>query len=639
MKRSIRKAVAFFTFIALMLQLFVTSGAEAVRAAEGETKFYVDEYGNLEFTDNSSNLMVPSDFGEHVELAIYGRDVPVESVTFEKGITSVSIWGGYDLEEVVFPEGLDYVSIVDCPKLKNLTVPDSVSFLSLNSVAIESLDVPDSVSNLSLYFCNELSSMDLKKGLSGFYMYDCPNLKVTIPSTVNDLSCDRFDNITIDPENPYFLMYEGCLYKDDVLIFASQDKEVIDVKPGTKAIGEFALCAAYAVTTVNIPDSVESIGKGAFAGARSLKKLNLPKGLLCIYDYAFEGIGAETLKIPASVKYVEPNAFGGYMGNVKLENNKGSVLKSKNGAIYSGDASFLMFYPKDRTKLKLDFGCLTLAYESINGCDFKKLNIPEGIQVIDVNLSACRKLKSINIPASVRYIDSFSIGYMTPGSLEKYTVAADNQYYTSYQGCLYSKDKTMIYSIPRAKEKVKIARGCITVPYYCFGNRDYNDDLYDTGYTGSKIDIVLPGTVRSIDGLYYVANAKVECGTTVCALIDEYNSWSYSPVTYEFVESSKAILRKIVVSDDIRIDLNDKGEYVTYSLPTGLKAVKAFTPIHEGNNTYVKISYTSSDKSVCKVSKKTGKLTPVKKGEAVIKVRCELTNGSKKTFKVKVTVK
>ncbi len=637
MKRSIRKAVAFITFLAMSFGITVTGNAETAKATEQITEFYVDEYGNLEFDNNSSELVIPSDCGERISLAIYNRETPIRSIKFEKGITSVCIWGGYDLEELVLPNGLDYLYICDCPNLKSFVVPKSVSYISLNSSGIETIDVPSSVSTLWIGYCQDLKSVKLRKGLSELYVYGTPDLKLTVPSTVNEFFSDSFKNITISPDNPYFEKYEGCIYSGDTFVTASPEIKAIKIKPGTKKIASFSLCNAYAATSIDIPDSVEILEIGAFAGAQGIKTLRLPKGLVSIYANAFEGLGADKIEIPASVKYVDPDAFGGYMGKVSLENKTSSVMHEKNGAIYSADHSYLMYYPRSSTSLKLDFDCITMAFESVNGCAFKNLDIPEGVQTLNVNLRECNKLKSINIPESVQYINEYSIGIYTPLSLEKYTVDSGNCYYSTYKGCLYSKDKQILYSIPCSKTDVRVANGCVTINYYSFGYReDYINGEY---YTTGKVNLVLPETIGYMEGLYNVAFATVDCGSKAAKIIDYYNFWTAYPVTYQFADSDKNILRKIVVSDDVQIRTQDKDEYITYTLPTGLKAVPAFTPLHEDTNTVVKISYTSSDKSVCKVNKRTGKLTPVNKGKATIMVKCELPSGKKKTYKAVVTVK
>lgn len=639
MRRSTRKAVAFLTFLAMALELFVVPDVTPVRAAEAQTEFVYDEYyGSISDVINpTETLTIPSEESDTVSMGLYEKGVKIINV--EKGIKRVSIWGAEDLEQINLPDTVDYIYISDAAKLKDLTIPKSVSEVNLYAFGGETLDIPTNVSVLTLDYCDNLKTIKLRPGLTDFTMWGCPNAKVTIPSTVSYIYCDNYKGVSISPDNPKFSMYQGSVYMYDGLWIASSDMKEINVKPGTKVIRSQALCTAYAATSINIPDSVELLEEAALAGATRIKKVKLPKGLLCIYSYAFEGLGADALEIPSSVNYVADNAFGGYNGVISLENGYNSELVVSKGSVYRSDYSSLLYYPKTRTALNLEFGCVTIAYSAINGCAFTSLDLPDGMAEFWCDLSQCKKLKTINFPSSMTYISEYSLAYASPASLAKFTVDKTNLCYSSQDGCLYSKDKDFLYSVPKAKKEVKVARGCVTIGYYAFGNRDYYDPEADYWYD-NRVDIELPGTVTDIgDGYYYFDTAKVDCGTRAARLITEYNDLGWHVISYEFADSSKDILRKIVVSDDIQLKKTDKNEYVTYTVPTGLVSVPAFTPLHEGKNIYVKVSFTSTKKSVCKVNKKTGLLTPVKKGTATIKVKCELTDGTSKTYKVKVNVK
>ncbi|MCR4721110.1 MAG: leucine-rich repeat protein [Lachnospiraceae bacterium] len=645
MRRSIRKAVAFVTFLALALEMFiVTPDVTPANAAEKETKFYVNEWGSLTSVENpTSSVTIKDDYGaDDINLSLF--ETGIKSLTIEKGYRAISLYGGNEVEELVLPKGVESLYLSEFSNLKKLVIPNGVTYVSLYSIGVEKIDVPASVSDFEVSWSEKLKKVDIKEGLRSYMQYSCPNLKnVNIPSSVSWLDCDDYTNITVSPDNIHYEIYEGSLYKDEVLIKAA-DKKKLNIKDGTVSIGPWALCSAYAVTTISIPDSVKMIEYGGFAGATNVKELKLPKGLLCIYSAAFDGIAAPSIEIPSSVEYIDWNAFEGYKGTVTLQNNESKVLEIDDGAIYAKDYEVLLSYPKNRTELKMNKKCITIAYSAINGCDFKTLDIPEGVAYFYVNLSDCKKLTSINIPSTMVYINSENIAYNTPMSLAKFTVANNNQNYSSYEGCLYSKNQQYLYNVPKAKDKVNIARGCVTIDYYAFAYRSEYDPENDY-YVDRKVDVTFPGTITDVlDSLYYVRSAKVECGTTIARILQKHNEeadmygWS-DRIEYEFVESDKNILKKIVVSDDIQIQKTDKNQYATYTVPSGLSVVKAFTALHEGTNTNVKVTFTSSNKSVCKVGKTTGKLTPVKKGTATIKVKCQLPNGSKKTYKTIVTVK
>ncbi len=633
MRRSLKKAVAFLTFLAMAFQIFVTTNAEPVKAAQ-QAKIGVNEWGEVFIEEPAESVTIPADFDtDYISISLY--ELGVKSLTVESGYSSVSIYSGGDLEELYLPKGLTELYLSDCPKLKSIIIPAGTSTVSLYNLPIESVDIPASVSDLTLSFCESLKNVDIKKGLQYYSQWNCPKAKINLPSTVSNIYADDFTNVTISSDNPYYSVYEGSLYYGKTLQKAA-NKSVLNIKPGTESIGTWALSSAYAVTTINFPDSVKMLEYGALAGAKKVKQLSLPKGLVCIYSYAFDGVGADSIRIPASVEYVEQDLFGGYEGVVNLENNYNSVLSLYNGGVYTSDMGTLLYYPKNKSTLSLYKDCVTIGYTALNGCPISELDLPEGMSYMNLDLSNCKKLKTINIPASVWYISTYEMQYRMPKSLKKFTVAADNECYSSYQGCLYSKDKGYLYFTPFQKTDVKVCRGCVTIEYGGLGADGFYDAKTDE-YVSRKVDVEIPSTVASIYDFYAVGNAKVESGTNAARLICEYNEWAWTPVSYEFTDTSKVIIKKIATGDDIQLKKGKKTQF-SYTYPWGLVFVDKFSPIHDGNNIYAKVTYSSTNKSVAKVSK-TGEITGVKKGKATIKAKFELADGTKRTIKVKVNVK
>ncbi len=102
----------------------------------------------------------------------------------------------------------------------------------------------------------------------------------------------------------------------------------------------------------------------------------------------------------------------------------------------------------------------------------------------------------------------------------------------------------------------------------------------------------------------------------------------------EFVLLSKAASKKTVITLAEQITVNKsvkvkagktKKNAMGLELPAELKGAK--------------VEYSSSDKKVVKISKKSGKITAVKKGKATITVKVTMPDGTVKKYKTKVTVK
>lgn len=85
---------------------------------------------------------------------------------------------------------------------------------------------------------------------------------------------------------------------------------------------------------------------------------------------------------------------------------------------------------------------------SINGI----LNIPSGITKLEnYCFRDCNFIKEINIPATCVEIGECAFGELD--SVLSYNVDKDNPKYTSYDGCIYSKDKKRFIKYPRGREQ------------------------------------------------------------------------------------------------------------------------------------------------------------------------------------------
>ena len=173
---------------------------------------------------------------------------------------------------------------------------------------------------------------------------------------------------------------------------------------------------------------------------------------------------------------------------------------------------------------------------------------------------------------------------------------------------------------------------------YCFGYPYSGDYDYDLRH----VTVELPATVRAFPDYDYcdaIDFARVTYGTTAAEWISnlstEYRG-SWNPVTYEFTDTSKEILSKIAVPDQITLKKGKKAD-ISYSYPPGLRILTSLDGAY--NNTFAKVSFKSSKKSVAKVGKTTGVITGVKKGSATITATFVMLDGTKKSFKIKVKVR
>ena len=203
-------------------------------------------------------------------------------------------------------------------------------------------------------------------------------------------------------------------------------------------IGDNAFYKNASLTRVTIPGSVTGIGVCAFYWCYNLTSVTIPSGVTSIGDSAFEFCGSLSgVTIPNSVIEIGGNAFS---------------------------------------------NCTNLASAAIGN---KVASIGRGA------FSFCPKLPSVIIPASVTTIGEFAFGECT--SLTSITVDASNSAFSSLDGVLFNKSKTLLIEYPPGKPSgsYAIPSSVTTIRVLAF---------YDcSNLTG----VTIPNSVTSIESQAY----------------------------------------------------------------------------------------------------------------------------------------
>lgn len=672
MKRSFKKLIAFVAFLALTIQMFALPDTQAGAAS---SDFTISEYGSVSYNGNSTKITYP-------------KDSAAESVYLDDNDT---------VKEIVIPEGYTNVSIYSCEKLEKLTLPSTVNYLYLSyNKSLKELTIPKACTQVYIYCSNNLSKVTFEEGTAGaegnyYCLYDCASLKsvklpsqaygvvlsycpaletATLPATLEgleliDLPALKSANLpknlatlyvsnvpfsALKDESDIYDIEDGAIYIDKTTLYAiDTTQKEINVRPGTIETQYLGVSGDCYTTTINLPDSLESIGDGTFAGITTLKTVNLPKNLISLHGYVFEGTAVEKLTIPASLEYIEEDAFYDFSGTVVLGKNVTNFFEYDDCLyayyVYDNEQySTLLYVPKNKTSIKFHPTTSAIGASAFSYSSIKELNIPEGVYSFYTNLYGSA-VTSISVPTTVMYIDENAIN--SAEQLKKFTVAAGNEYYASYKNCLYTKDYSFLYAIPRTATNVVIHKDCISAADYALTNCWFED------YKEKELTVTFPKNFVTM-GTYSIDLMRVYADSPMAELVDNYNnitvpSWfegyddeydidySYYIQDYELVDTSKEILNQIYVQDVVTVKAK-KTASAQILIPYGLNCVSKLGI----SNTDVVIKFSSSNKKIAKVNSTTGVITGVKKGTCTINVKCTVTDGKKKTsktFKIAVKVK
>lgn len=197
------------------------------------------------------------------------------------------------------------------------------------------------------------------------------------------------------------------------------------------SIGDWVFSAHTGITSITIPEGVTSIGYGAFSHCYSLENISIPKGVASIGNYAFYNCyGLNNIILLPGLTRIGVGAFEGCTGLVSFTLPEGVTNIS------------------DR------------AFQYCTGLN--SITIPRGVANIGAwAFCRCIDLTSINIPQTVTSIGYGAFSECT--GLTNIIVAADNQNYTSVDGVLYNKEKTILIACPGGLTSINIPQGVTSI--------------------------------------------------------------------------------------------------------------------------------------------------------------------------------
>ena len=463
-KRVFSLILALALLCTLLPQVALPASAEVYSGACGE---------NLTWNFNAqTGLLTISGYGPMTELNS-SEDIPWHD--FREEISAVSL-----------PEGLTsicFCAFAWCDALTSVTIPASVTsigsgaFFGCNALTAINVTVgnPNYVSVNGVLF---------NKAKSELIQYPAgkPDASYQIPTGVTDIGdyafygCDALTGVTIPNgvTSIGFGAFEGTAYYDNSnnwdgqllyigswLIAAKEEIESAEIKQGTIGIadGMFSFCSA--LTGVTIPDSVTIIGDYTFDECSSLTSVTIPASVTSIGVSVFRACSSLTsVTIPTSV-----TSIGGYT-----------------------------FY-----------GCSALS----------SVTIPNSVTIIgDASFWGCSSLISVTIPDSVTIIGQGA--FLNCTSLNAINVASGNSNYSSINGVLFNKAKTVLIQHPAGKSETyyHIPTGTISIGYGAF-NRcstlssviipDSVTSIGDYAFSrcSSLTSVTIPDSVTSIGNLAF----------------------------------------------------------------------------------------------------------------------------------------
>ena len=180
-----------------------------------------------------------------------------------------------------------------------------------------------------------------------------------------------------------------------------------------ESIGDFAFRGCGELTAINLPDGVKSVGTSAFSGTNKVASLKLPAQLETIGGGAFQKTttdlatapAIDKITIPEGVTEIPANAFGGLQA---------SEIVLHDGITTIGGRAFMNSRIESieipASVKKIDSSAFSQAYEADRYL-LKKIKLNEGLVEINGNAFAYSGIEAFVLPTTVTTLNRTSFAY------------------------------------------------------------------------------------------------------------------------------------------------------------------------------------------------------------------------------------
>ena len=310
------------------------------------------------------------------------------------------------------------------PQQNHADKPSKVSLETLSEVVditpgglMASLATTDLSNIYSLTITGIMDARDFKTirdNLSHLSELDISGASVQAYTGTEGTSISTESSIYPENEIPSYAFYNNISKKSNTTITRV-------VLPSTiTSIGSYAFQYCFSLNSINIPLSVVTIGTGSFYDCRSIVSFFIPSSVTSIGDKFFLGCNCNITVDPDNLNY-----------------------SSNDGILFDKNQSLLIKYPTNKPgEYIIPSTVKSIGNLAFFGCNsLYSITIPSSVTILGSQaFSYCGGLTSVFIPSTVTSLSNSVFA----GSLCAITVDANNPNYSSAEGLLFNKNKSIL---------------------------------------------------------------------------------------------------------------------------------------------------------------------------------------------------
>lgn len=377
------------------------------------------------FATELTNLTIPNSV-VLIDKYAFGHCDSLKSVTIPPSVRTIkygAFGSDYKITDVYISD-LALWCTLDFEGLGSSPIFDGAN-LYLNGELLTDVVIPDTVETLNPHAfsgCGSLKTLSVGNGITvikNSSFANCKNLTdVTISDSVTVIEgmafneCKALTNVTLSKnlESIEHSLFSGCSKLESIIIPES-----------VTSIGRYSFYET-GLKSVNIPEKVSSIENYAFAFCKGLKEVKLGKELSSIGEDAFARCDNLTnIDIPDSVKKIGLSAFLGCDKLFQWENGVCYVDKWAIGA--EMNYNFSTFELREDTVGIAD----NAFYHSLSIRD--NITFPDSLKYVGKKaFEDCSYLKTVSIPGSVKFIDSYAFYRDTKTELKVFYLGSSDEW-------------------------------------------------------------------------------------------------------------------------------------------------------------------------------------------------------------------